>query len=125
VVLRGDELSDHRTLCLIGVLSEADRLIGTLAGESGRLPNPHVLRRPFVRRKTESGTKSGGLRYALRRVLTCGSAYSNRRASADEIANCQAKAAPSPASSPGFLLCVQNLYTPGKDPRWIVTLAVE
>ena len=27
---------------LVRVLSEADRLIGRLAGEGGRLPNPHV-----------------------------------------------------------------------------------
>ena len=30
---------------LIRVLSDADRLIGRLAGEGGRLPNPHVLMR--------------------------------------------------------------------------------
>ena len=32
---------------LIGALSDADRLVG-IAGEGGRLPNPHVLIRPFV-----------------------------------------------------------------------------
>ena len=35
---------------LIGALSDADRLIGRLAGEGGRLPNPHILIRPFVQR---------------------------------------------------------------------------
>ena len=34
---------------LIRSLSDADRLIGRLAGEGGRLPNPHVLIRPFIR----------------------------------------------------------------------------
>ena len=31
-------------------LSDADRTIGRLAGEGGRLPNPYLLIRPFVRR---------------------------------------------------------------------------
>jgi Fic family protein len=34
---------------LIRVLSDAERLIGRLQGEGGRLANPHVLMRPFVR----------------------------------------------------------------------------
>jgi hypothetical protein len=33
---------------LMRVLSDADRLIGKLAGEGGRLPNPHILMRPFL-----------------------------------------------------------------------------
>lgn len=32
---------------LVQALSDADRLIGRLAGEGGRLPNPHLLIRPF------------------------------------------------------------------------------
>jgi translation initiation factor 2 gamma subunit (eIF-2gamma) len=32
-------------------LSDADRLVGRLAGEGGRLPNPHILIRPFVQRE--------------------------------------------------------------------------
>ena len=36
---------------LIGALSDADRLVGRLAGEDGRLPNPHILIRPFVQRE--------------------------------------------------------------------------
>jgi len=36
---------------LIRVLSDADRMIGRLAGEGGRLTNPHVLMRLFVRRE--------------------------------------------------------------------------
>jgi|SRR5215831_4143056 len=35
---------------LIGALSDADRLVGRLAGEGGRLPNLHILLRPFVRK---------------------------------------------------------------------------
>src|SRR5438046_9568965 len=36
---------------LVRALSDADRLIGRLAGEGGRLPNPHLLIRPFVSRE--------------------------------------------------------------------------
>src|SRR3970040_952256 len=39
------------TPALVGALSDADRAIGRLAGEGGRLPNPHLLIRPFVRRE--------------------------------------------------------------------------
>ena len=42
---------------LIRVLSDADRLIGKLAGEGGRLPNPHVLMRPFVKREAVLSSK--------------------------------------------------------------------
>ena len=36
---------------LLHALSEADLLLGKLAGEGRRLPNPHMLIRPFVRRE--------------------------------------------------------------------------
>jgi len=36
---------------LVSALSDADRLIGRLAGEGGSLPNPHLLMRPFVARE--------------------------------------------------------------------------
>jgi Fic/DOC family protein len=36
---------------LVSSLSSADRAVGRLAGEGGRLPNPHLLIRPFVRRE--------------------------------------------------------------------------
>jgi len=42
---------------LIGALSDADRLIGRLAGEGGRLPNPHILIRPFVQREAVLSSK--------------------------------------------------------------------
>src|SRR6202049_161007 len=45
---------------LIGALSDADRLIGRLAGEGGRLPNPHVLIRPFVQREAVLSSKIEG-----------------------------------------------------------------
>ncbi|MGH9607900.1 MAG: Fic family protein [Terracidiphilus sp.] len=54
---------------LLGVLSEADRLIGRLAGEGGRLPNPHVLMRPFVRREAVLSSKIEGTQATLGELL--------------------------------------------------------
>lgn len=54
---------------LIGVLSEADRLIGRLAGEGSRLPNPHVLMRPFVRREAVLSSKIEGTQATLGELL--------------------------------------------------------
>src|SRR5476651_2467008 len=54
---------------LIGVLSDADRLIGRLAGEGGRLPNPHVLMRPFTRREAVLSSKIEGTQATLGELL--------------------------------------------------------
>jgi Fic family protein len=50
---------------LIGALSDADRLVGRLAGEGGRLPNPHILIRPFVRREAVLSSKIEGTQATL------------------------------------------------------------
>ena len=54
---------------LIGVLSDADRLIGKLAGEGGRVPNPHVLIRPFVRPEAVLSSKIEGTQATLGDLL--------------------------------------------------------
>src|SRR6201997_4106957 len=54
---------------LIRVLSDADRRIGRLAGEGGRLPNPHILIRPFVRREAVLSSKIEGTRATLGELL--------------------------------------------------------
>src|SRR5271167_4328537 len=54
---------------LIGALSEADRLVGRLAGEGGRLPNPHILIRPFVRREAVLSSKIEGTQATLGELL--------------------------------------------------------
>src|SRR5216684_4209260 len=54
---------------LIRALSEADRLIGRLAGEGSRLPNPHVLIRPFVRREAVLSSRIEGTRATLGELL--------------------------------------------------------
>jgi Fic family protein len=54
---------------LIGALSDADRLVGRLAGEGGRLPNPHILMRPFVRREAVLSSKIEGTQATLGELL--------------------------------------------------------
>src|SRR5213082_455775 len=54
---------------LIGALSDADRLIGRLAGEGRRLPNPHILIRPFVRREAVLSSKIEGTQATLGELL--------------------------------------------------------
>src|SRR6266571_9368464 len=74
---------------LIGVLSEADRLIGRLAGEGGRLPNPHVLIRPFVRREAVLSSRIEGTRATLGELLAAEAGAVVDRSPADlrEVAN--------------------------------------
>lgn len=57
------------TAKLIGTLSDADRLIGRLAGEGGRLPNPHILIQPFVRREAVLSSKIEGTQATLGELL--------------------------------------------------------
>jgi len=57
------------TARLIGALSDADRLIGRLAGEGGRLPNPHILIRPFVRREAVLSSRIEGTQATLGELL--------------------------------------------------------
>ena len=54
---------------LVSVLSDADRLIGKLAGEGGRLPNPHILMRPFVKREAVLSSKIEGTQATLGELL--------------------------------------------------------
>ncbi|MBI3087526.1 MAG: Fic family protein [Candidatus Omnitrophica bacterium] len=54
---------------LTRALSDADRLIGQLAGEGGRLPNPHLLIRPFVRREAVLSSRIEGTQATLGELL--------------------------------------------------------
>ncbi len=74
---------------LIGVLSDADRLIGKLAGEGGRLPNPHVLMRPFVRREAVLSSKIEGTQATLGELLAAEAGIAVERSSEDlrEVGN--------------------------------------
>ena len=54
---------------LVRLLSDADRLIGTLAGEGRRLPNPHVLMRPFARQEAVLSSRIEGTQATLGELL--------------------------------------------------------
>ena len=54
---------------LLKALSDADRLIGRLAGEARGLPNPHILMRPFVRREAVLSSKIEGTTTTLPELL--------------------------------------------------------
>lgn len=54
---------------LVRSLSDADRLLGRLAGEGRRLPNPHMLIRSFVRREAVYSSRIEGTRSTLGELL--------------------------------------------------------
>ena len=54
---------------LVTALSDADRLLGRLAGEGARLPNPHILIRPFVRREAVLSSRIEGTQATLGELL--------------------------------------------------------
>jgi len=77
------------TPLLSRALSDADRLIGKLAGEGGRLPNPHVLIRPFVRREAVLSSRIEGTRATLGELLAAEAGAPVERSPDDlrEVAN--------------------------------------
>ncbi len=74
---------------LTRTLSDADRLIGRLAGEGGRLPNPHLLIRPFVRREAVLSSRIEGTQATLGELLAAEAGAPVERSPADvrEVAN--------------------------------------
>jgi len=54
---------------LVGSLSRADFLLGMLAREGSRLPNPHLLMRPFIAREAVLSSKIEGTQATLGEVL--------------------------------------------------------
>lgn len=56
-------------LPLVKILSEADRLLGYLAGEGGKLPNPHILIRPFMEREAVLSSRIEGTQATLGEIL--------------------------------------------------------
>ena len=55
---------------LILALSEADQALGRLAGLGGRLPNPHILIQPYLRREAVASTRIEGTQSTLGEVLS-------------------------------------------------------
>lgn len=74
---------------LVRALSEADRAIGRLAGEGGRLPNPHLLIRPFLRREAVLSSRIEGTQATLGELLASEAGVAVDRSPADlrEVAN--------------------------------------
>ncbi len=54
---------------LILALSDADRALGRLAGEGSKLPNPHVLIRPFIAREAVLSSRIEGTQATLGEIL--------------------------------------------------------
>jgi Fic family protein len=70
-------------------LSEADRAVGRLAGEGRRLPNPHLLIRPFVRREAVLSSRIEGTQATLGELLAveAGAAVDRSPEDVREVAN--------------------------------------
>ena len=54
---------------LISCLSRADHILGMLSREGSRLPNPHLLMRPFIAREAVLSSKIEGTRATLGEIL--------------------------------------------------------
>ncbi len=54
---------------LLRSLSDADRALGKLAGQGARLPNPHLLIRPFIKREAVLSSKIEGTQATLGEIL--------------------------------------------------------
>lgn len=74
---------------LIAALSFADRAIGRLAGEGRRLPNPHRLIRPFVRKEAVLSSRIEGTQATLGELLAAEASDVIERSPADlrEVGN--------------------------------------
>ena len=74
---------------LVRVLSQADRQLGRLAGEGRRLPNPHVLIRPFVRREAVYSSRIEGTQATLGELLAAEAGATPERSPEDlrEVGN--------------------------------------
>jgi len=74
---------------LAAALSKADRSVGRLAGEGRRLPNPHLLIRPFVRREAVLSSRIEGTQATIGELLASEAGAVVERSPADlrEVAN--------------------------------------
>ena len=54
---------------VVGCLSRADFLLGKLAREGGKLPNPHLLMRPFIMREAVLSSKIEGTQATIGEIL--------------------------------------------------------
>lgn len=73
----------HWTPDLVAKLSAADHAVGRLAGEGRRLPNPHLMIRPFVRREAVLSSRIEGTETTLSELLAAEAGARVDRAEAD------------------------------------------
>ena len=71
------------------ILSAADRTVGRLAGEGRRLPNPHLLIRPFVLKEAVLSSRIEGTQATLEELLAAEAGAAVERSPADlqEVGN--------------------------------------
>jgi Fic family protein len=74
---------------LASALADASLLIGRLAGEGKRLPNPHILIRPFIRREAVLSSRIEGTQATLGELLAAEAGAAVERSPEDlrEVAN--------------------------------------
>ena len=74
---------------LVRALSEADQLVGRLAGEASGLPNPHLFIRPFLAREAVLSSKIEGTQATLGELLAADAGIAVDRSPADlrEVGN--------------------------------------
>ena len=77
------------TQALMAASAEAHLLVGRLAGEGGRLPNPHIFIRPFLRREAVLSSKIEGTQATLGELLAAEAGAAVDRSPDDlrEVAN--------------------------------------
>ena len=77
------------TPALATALADASMLVGRLAGEGRRLPNPHVLIRPFIRREAVLSSRIEGTQATLGELLAAEAGASVQRSPDDlrEVGN--------------------------------------
>jgi len=64
---------------IVGALSRADFLLGKLAREGGKLPNPHLLMRPFITREAVLSSKIEGTQATIGEILAANAGVSVKR----------------------------------------------
>ncbi len=74
---------------LVQALSDADNLVGRLAGEGRRLSNPHLLMRPFLKREAVLSSRIEGTQATLGELLEAEAGVAVERSPDDlrEVAN--------------------------------------
>lgn len=77
------------TPAIVAKLSHADHLLGRLSGESRRMPNPHILIRPFVQREAVYSSRIEGTQATLGELLAAEAGAEVERSPDDlrEVAN--------------------------------------